>query len=150
MSKRYLDDFVPGETIMLGQRTLSRDEIVAFATDFDPQPFHIDEKAAQGTIYGGLIASGWHTVAVLMRMLVDGLLSQSASLGSPGVDKLRWLKPVRPNDTLTARGKVRTVRLSRSKPDRGIVEITYEVINQNNDLVLTMDALGMFARRTGA
>ncbi len=143
----YLDDFKPGQTIELGSRSVTKEEIIAFAEQFDPQPFHIDESAAADTIYGGLIASGWHTVCLHMRLLVDGLLSNAASMGSPGVDEVRWLKPVRPGDVLTAKGVVHEVIPSSSKPDRGILRTTYEMYNQHGERVLSMKGVGMFARR---
>ena len=143
----YLDDFEPGQTVELGSRSVTKDEIIAFAEQFDPQPFHIDESAAAETIYGGLIASGWHTVCLFMRLLVDGLLSDAASMGSPGVDEVRWLKPVRPGDVLTARGVIHEVIPSRSKPDRGVLRTTYEMYNQDGEQVLSMKGVGMFARR---
>src|SRR5690349_6800223 len=110
-----LEDFSPGQVIELGSRSFTQQEMVAFARQFDPQPFHVDEAAARQSIYGGLIASGWHTVATLMRLMVDGYLSKSASMGSPGVDEIRWEKPVRAGDTLTARGTVQEVVPSKSK-----------------------------------
>src|SRR5688572_26682859 len=127
---RYFEDFTPGQTIELGRRSITRDEIIAFAREFDPQPFHLDEEAAKTTIYGGLIASGWHTAAISMRLLYDGLVKDTVSLGSPGVDELRWVKPVRPGDTLSARLTVLECVPSRSKPDRGIVRSTIEMLNQ--------------------
>lgn len=146
-AKIYLDDFHDGQIIDLGSRTVSREEIIEFASQYDPQPFHTDEQAAKESIYGGLIASGWHTVAMFMRLLVDGLLSRAASMGSPGVDEVRWLTPVRPGDTLRARGVVLAVVPSRSKPDRGILRITYEMFNQSGEQVLSIKGIGMFARR---
>ncbi|MEA2625884.1 MAG: hypothetical protein QOD06_1929, partial [Candidatus Binatota bacterium] len=147
MGKRYLEDFAVGETIDLGSKTVSRDEILRFAREFDPQPFHVDEEAARSTIYGGLIASGWHTVSIFMRLLVDGMLKGSASMGSPGVDEVRWLVPVRPGDTLTARAVVLDVVPSRSKPDRGHIRTTYEAYNQKGEKVMTMTGRGIFGRR---
>lgn len=146
-AKIYLDDFHDGQIIDLGSRTVSREEIIEFASQYDPQPFHTDEEAAKESIYGGLIASGWHTVALFMRLLVDGLLSRAASMGSPGVDEVRWLKPVRPGDTLSARGVVLAVVPSRSKPDRGILRTSYEMFNQSGEQVLSIKGIGMFARR---
>ncbi len=143
----YLDDFEPGQTIELGTWCVTKEEIIAFAEQFDPQPFHIDEAAAAGTIYGGLIASGWHTVCLFMRLLVDGLLSNAASMGSPGVDEVRWLKPVRPGDVLTAKGVIHEVIPSQSKPDRGVLRTTYEMYNQHGEQVLSMKVVGMFGRR---
>ena len=129
---------------------MARDEIVAFARDWDPQPFHLDEQAAARSIYGGLIASGWHTVCVFMRLFADGLLQRSAAMGSPGVDEVRWLRPVRPGDTLEARLEVLEVRPSRSKPDRGIVRLRSVMINQHQEEVLSFVANVMFRRRPAA
>lgn len=144
---RYLEDFYPGQRFFLGRRTVTRDEIVAFAREFDPQSFHLDEAAAARSIFGGLVASGWHTASIYMRLLVDGLLCDSASLGSPGIDELRWLRPVRPGDTLDAHATIREVRPSRSKPDRGIVRSDYEMVDGNGVRVFSMKGLGLFARR---
>jgi acyl dehydratase len=147
MDKRYLEDFHVGETIDLGTCTISRDEILEFARRYDPQPFHIDEEAARRSIYGGLIASGWQTTALLMRLLVDGMIAGAQSMGSPGVDEIRWLTPVRPGDTLAARAVVLDVVPSRSKVDRGHLRTRYEMFNQNGDKVMTMISLGIFRRR---
>ena len=147
MTMLHLDDFAPGQVYPLGRRTVSRDEIVAFARDWDPQPFHLDEQAAAGSIYGGLIASGWHTVCVFMRLFADGLLNRSAAMGSPGVDEVRWLRPVRPGDTLEAHIEILEVRPSRSRPDRGSVRTRCVVVNQDQDEVLTMQAVVLFGRR---
>jgi acyl dehydratase len=133
MPQIHLDDFTPGQVHHLGERTLSRDEIVAFARDWDPQPFHLDEQAAAASIYGGLIASGWHTVCAFMRLFADGLLNRAAAMGSPGIDELRWLQPVRPGDRLDARLEVLEVRPSRSKPDRGIVRLRCVMANQHEE-----------------
>ena len=143
----YFEDFRVGQVIELGSCTVSKDEIIAFARKFDPQPFHIDEAAAERSIYGGLIASGWHTGSLFMRLLYDGLLSHAASMGSPGQDELRWIKPVRPGDTLSARGLVEELIPSRSKPDRGLIRTTYEVFNQDGDKVMMVRGLGMFGKR---
>ena len=147
MKKTYFEDFKVCQVIELGSCTVTKEEIIAFARDFDPQPFHIDEEAAKRSIYGGLIASGWHTGSLLMRLICEGLLSNADSMGSPGQDELRWLKPVRPGDTLTARGLVEELIPSRSRPDRGLVRTTYEVFNQDDDKVMTMRGLGIFGRR---
>ncbi|MFP6716684.1 MAG: MaoC family dehydratase [Alphaproteobacteria bacterium] len=147
MKKTYFEDFRVGQVIELGSCTVSKDEIIAFARKFDPQPFHIDEAAAERSIYGGLIASGWHTGSLFMRLLYDGLLSHAASMGSPGQDELRWIKPVRPGDTLSARGLVEELIPSRSKPDRGLIRTTYEVFNQDGDKVMMVRGLGMFGKR---
>ena len=126
---------------------MSRDEIVAFAREFDPQPFHLDEAAAARTIFGGLLASGWHTGSILMRLMWDTFLRDAASLGSPGVDEIRWLQPVRPGDTLRARFTVVEAVPSRSKPDRGVVRSLSEVLNQRGEVVMTVRGMGMFSRR---
>lgn len=146
MKKIYFEDFRVGQVIELGSCTVSKDEIIAFARQFDPQPFHIDEAAAERSIYGGLIASGMHTCSLFMRLLYDGLLSRAASMGSPGQDEVRWIKPVRPGDTLSARGLVEELIPSRSKPDRGMIRTTYEVFNQDGDKVMTMRGIGMFGK----
>jgi acyl dehydratase len=144
---RYLEDFHPGEVIELGQCTISRESIIAFAREFDPQVFHLDEEAAKATIYGGLLASGWHTGSLMMRLLYEGLVQHTVSLGSPGIDELRWVKPVRPGDTLSGRLTVLEVTPSRSKPDRGLVRSLMEMRNQHGEIVLTIKGLGMFGRR---
>src|SRR3712207_355775 len=118
---RHLEDFQQGEIIDLGTCTIGETDILEFARRYDPQPFHIDPERAAETIYGGLIASGWHTGSLWMRLAVDNLLADSASMGSPGLDNLRWLLPVRPGDTLRGRYTVLEVTPSRSRPDRGIV-----------------------------
>jgi acyl dehydratase len=146
---RYFEDFAVGDVIDLGQRTLSKESIVAFAREFDPQPFHLDEEAARATIYGGLLASGWHTASLMMRLLYDGLIRHTVSLGSPGVDELRWLKPVRPGDTLSLRMTILECVPSRSKPDRGIVRSLMELRNQHGDVVVTMRGLSLLGRKPG-
>ena len=147
MSKIYFDDFEVGQTIELGSCMVTKEEIIEFALKFDPQPFHINEKEAAETIYGGLIASGWHTGSLFMRLLYDGLLSRAASMGSPGQDEMRWVRPVRPGDTLSARGVIEEKIPSRSKPDRGLVRTTYQVFNQEGLEVMKIRGLGIFAKR---
>lgn len=149
MPEIYLDDLVPGQVHALGRHTVGADEIVAFAASWDPQPFHLDAQAAAESIYGGLIASGWHTCCIFMRLFADGLLNRAAALGSPGIDELRWLKPVRPGDTLAGSVEVLEVRPSRSRPDRGIARLRSVVRNQAGDEVLSFVAAVMFARRQG-
>ncbi|HEX5514275.1 MAG TPA: MaoC family dehydratase [Gammaproteobacteria bacterium] len=146
----YWEDFTVGRTIDLGSREVSRDEVLGFANRYDPQSFHVDAAAAEASIYGGLIASGWHTAAMVMRLMCDGYLLRSASLGSPGIDNLRWLKPVRPGDTLRARMTVLESRPSSSKPDRGTIKSSWEVFNQRGELVMSMEGFGMFRRRQSA
>lgn len=147
MEKRYFEDFVVGESIEFGSRTLTEEEIIAFAKQFDPQPFHVDPEKAASSYYGGLIASGWHTVSIYMRLLVDGLLQDTQSLGSPGVDELRWLKPVRPGDTLQARYTVLEALPSKSRPTVGIIRSKGEMVNQHGEVVLTVVAANFFARQ---
>ena len=146
---RYWEDIKEGEVVELGSRTMEKDRMVAFAREFDPQPFHTDEKAAEASIYGGLIASGWLTGSVLMRIFYDGFLKDTASMGSPGIDELRWTKPVRPGDTLTVRLTVLETAASRSKPDRGIVRSLMEVVNQHGEIVMTTKGVNFFKRRPG-
>jgi len=143
----YLEDFAPGQVRESRPRTLTKNEIVAFALDYDPQPFHIDEAAGQRSVFGGLIASGWQTVGIMMRLMWDTFLEDTVSLGSPGCDEIRWLMPVRPGDTLRARFTVTEIAPSRSKPDRGIVRTFAEVLNQRGEIVMTVRGLGMFGRR---
>ena len=144
---RYFEDFPEGLEVDLGQVSLTEDEIVAFARQFDPQPMHTDAVAARASIYGGLIASGWHTAALYMGMFVRGVLLDSASLGSPGVEELRWLAPVRPGDELRGRSTIADARASSTNPRRGTVFTTHEVVNQDGTVVMTMKARGFFARR---
>jgi len=144
----YWEDFKVGDTAPIGERTVDKDEVIAFARAYDPQPFHIDEAAAGQSMFKGLIASGWHTVAMTMRMMCDSYLNRSASLGSPGVDNVRWLKPVRPGDTLKGRRVVLETRASQSRPEMGVVKMRWEVSNQHDELVMTMEGYGMFQRRT--
>ena len=147
MITRYWEDFKVGEVEQIGGKRVDRDELIEFAKQFDPQPFHIDEAAAKHSMYGGLIASGWHTCAMVMRMMCDAYLSQSASVGSPGIDNLKWLKPVRPGDMISARRTTLETRVSKSKPDIGIVNNLWEVFNQNGEMVMSMQGYGMFRRR---
>jgi acyl dehydratase len=149
MAKRYtfLEDFVIGEAIELGSRSVTQEEIVEFARRYDPQPFHVDESAAKASNFGGLIASGWHTASMFMRLFVDRVLAGGATLGSPGIDEIRWPRPVRPGDVLTARVTVLDVVPSRSKPDRGHVRIRYEVFNQMGETVMTMVGVSIYRRR---
>ncbi|MCC7546375.1 MAG: MaoC family dehydratase [Burkholderiales bacterium] len=144
----YWEDFKAGDTAPIGERKVDRDEVLAFATAYDPQPFHIDEAAAQQSMYEGLIASGWHTVAMTMRLMCDSYLNRAASLGSPGIDNVRWLKPVRPGDTLKGRRVVLETRASQSRPQMGMVRMRWEVSNQHGELVMTMEGVNMFQRRT--
>ena len=140
---RYFEDYAPGTSSEFGSVMLTEDEIVAFAQRYDPQPFHIDRQAAARGPYGGLIASGWHSAALMMRLLAGNWLSAESSLGSPGIDELRWIRPVRPGDTLSLRATVVEARRSRSKPDRGLVRSRIEVLNQDAELVMSMIGMNL-------
>jgi acyl dehydratase len=143
----FFEDFQPGQVIELGQRSVTEEEIIAFATQFDPQPFHIDREAAAKSIYGGVIASGWHTCSMMMRLIVDGMMAASSSMGSPGLDNVRWLQPVRAGDTLSVRYETVKVKASASKPDRGVVWSKWVARNQHGVDVCTIEGMGMFLRR---
>ena len=143
----YFEDFPIGERHEYGTRTVTEDEIVRFANDFDPQAFHIDKAAAEASFFGGIIASGWHTCSIAMRLICDGFLLDSASLGSPGVDEIRWKKPVRPGDALTLFGTTTIAKPSSSKPDRGVLTNVIELVNQHGETVMTMSAMTMIRRR---
>ncbi|HEV2239361.1 MAG TPA: MaoC family dehydratase [Ktedonobacterales bacterium] len=147
---RYFEDFHVGEHATLGSHAITRDEILAFARQFDPQPFHVDEERAKASIYGGLIASGWHTASLMMRLIVDGWANDTAGMGSPGVDDLRWLVPVRPGDTLTASITVREVTPSTRRTDRGSVHSLCELRNQDGQVVLRAIGINIVARRPAA
>jgi acyl dehydratase len=147
MAHRYFEDFPVGLTVDLGSHEFTAEDIIAFARQYDPQTMHTDPEQARSSIYGGLIASGWHTVVAYMRLLVDAVMGDSESLGSPGVENLRWLKPVRPGDTLRARFTVLEANESRSRPDRGIVRSRGEMLNQRDEVVMQVDAVNFFGRR---
>jgi acyl dehydratase len=144
---RYWEDFVVGETVELGSYEVTREEILEFARRYDPQPFHVDEEAAAAGPFGGLAASGWHTAAMFMRLFVDGLLLSSASMGSPGIEELRWTAPVRPGDLLTGRVRAIEAYPSERRPDRGTVITHCELLNQDGAVVMTMRGRGFFRRR---
>ena len=144
---RYWEDFSEGQVFDLGEETVREQEIIDFARRFDAQPFHVDLEAARGSIYGGLIASGWHTGSLFMGMLVRGLIHDVASLGSGGLDELRWLKPVRPNDTLRGRLTVLGTRASTKHPDRGLMTCLGELFNNRNERVLMIRWSAMIGRR---
>ena len=148
--KYWFEDFAVGMRLEVPGPVLTRDSIMEFARRYDPQPFHVDEEAAKQSAYGGLIASGWHTVSLAMRMICDAYLLDAASLGSPGVNEVRWLKPVRPGDAIRLRMTVLEAKPSKSKPDRGTVLHRWEVFNQKDETVMTMEGYGMFRRRSYA
>jgi len=145
--KYYWEDFRPGDTAEIGSKTVTREEMLAFSREFDPQPFHVDEAAAAQSLYGGLIASGWHTCAIAMRIMCDGYLLESASMGSPGLDNVRWYKPVRPGDTLRMTRTVVESRPSSSRPEMGLVKVLWEVYNQHGEKAMSMEGMQMFRRR---
>ena len=144
---RYFEDFEQGETIELGAYEVTEQEVLAFARMYDPQPFHVDPEAARRSPFGGLIASGWHTTSMFMRLWVDGLLSDTASMGSPGVEQIRWLVPVRPGDVLRGRVTILEAAPSQTRPDRGTLITESELVNQRDEVVMTMRGRGFVARR---
>ena len=145
--QRYFEDYAPGAVFEFGATTVTEAELLAFAQAYDPQAFHIDRDAAAVSMFGGLIASGWHTAALMMRMLVDHYLSKVASLASPGVDELRWRVPVRAGDVLRVRVTVQDARRSRSRDDRGVVTSNIEVLNQHDAVVMTVKAVNLLLTR---
>jgi len=144
---RYFEDYELGTTYECGSVSVDQTEIIDFAKEFDPQPFHVDPVAAAGGPFGGLIASGWHTSALVMRLLVERYLSAEASLGSAGLDEIRWPYPVRPGDTLRARATVVESRRSLSKPDRGIIKTAVEAVNQDGRTVMRATAINFMRVR---
>jgi acyl dehydratase len=141
------EDFAAGSVAEIGPYHVTADEIVAFAAEFDPQPMHLGDDGARAAGLDGLIASGWHTCAILIRMIVDGFLGDAASMGSPGVDEVKWLKPVRPGDILTARRTVLATRVSNSRPEMGFVTFRFDVMNQSGDVVMVLVSPLMIGRR---
>jgi acyl dehydratase len=150
LKERFFEDYTVGEAFEYGDHQITEDEIVEFARRYDPQPFHIDAEAARQSIYGGLIASGWMTGSVMMRMLVDHFVSPLSGMGSPGIDELRWLKPVRPGDRLRVRLTVLEKRRSKTRPDRGLILLQQEALNQNDEVVMTIRSWGLYRCRDAA
>jgi acyl dehydratase len=146
----FWEDFPVGQVREFGAHVVTREAVLAFAREFDPQPFHLDDAAAEASLFGRLAASGWHTCAIAMRMMCDAYLLESASLGSPGLEKLSWKKPVYPGDTLHVRLEVLESRALASRPGVGMVRSRWEVMNQDDETVLTMEGYGMFRRRAAA
>jgi acyl dehydratase len=144
---RFFEDYTVGATYLCGSFTMSQDEIIAFATRYDPQVMHTDPVLAAQGPFGAIIASGWHTIGLAMRLLVENFLPHN-NLPSPGIDELRWLRPVRPGDTLTLRATVTEARRSRSKPDRGLIHTFLEVVNQDDEVVMTMRPMNFVRVRT--
>jgi acyl dehydratase len=143
----WWEDFKVGDRAELGRHTFTEEEIVTFGRQFDPQPFHTDKQAAQASVFGGLIASGWHTCAVGMRLMCECTINRTVSLGSPGIDNIRWLKPVRAGDTLSYRRLVVEARASATRKGVGLVKHRWEAVNQAGELVLTMEGWGMYGRK---
>ena len=148
VADRHFEDFVTGAVAEFGPIEIDEAEVIAFARQYDPQPIHTDPAAAATGPVGGLIAGGWHTVSLVMRVLVDNYLARGASLASPGVDELRWLLPVRPGDALRVRATVVDARRSQSKPDRGLVRTKIETLNQDDRVVMSMVAMNLFRCRS--
>jgi acyl dehydratase len=136
--KYYFEDFALQGVEQYGPRLVTREEIIAFAAEFDPQPMHLDEEAARASMLGGLAASGWHSCAIVMRMLCDWFVCDSSSMGGPGLDEVRWLKPIRPGDALTLRRSVLEKRASNSRPEMGFIKFHFDVLNQSGETVMTM------------
>jgi acyl dehydratase len=147
MPKLHWEDFEPGEVAIYGPRLVTREEIVAFAAEFDPQPMHLDEAAASATLLGGLAASGWHTCCLLMRMIADGFVLAAKSMGAPGVEEVRWLKPLRPGTSIRVRATVLDKRASGTRPELGFVRFQYEVLDEHDSVLTTMVSATMIARR---
>jgi acyl dehydratase len=150
IDQRFFEDYRVGAVYHYGAITVDEAEVIAFAIKFDPQDIHVDPEAAAHGPFGGLIASGWHTAAMMMRLFADNYLSAVASLASPGVDELRWTRPVRPGDKLSIRATVLEANVSRSKPDRGVVRTLIEVLNQNGELVMSCKAINLLRCRPSA
>jgi acyl dehydratase len=147
LNKLFWEDFVPDVRELMGEVTVDLEEVVAFAKRYDPQPFHVNVQEAEKSIYGGIIASGWHTCSMVMRLMCDSYLVNSSSLGSPGIEEVKWLSPVYPGNVLSAFRTVVETRASASKPDRGIVKTFWEVENEKGQLVMSMIGINFFLRR---
>jgi acyl dehydratase len=150
VSRLHYEDFFEGMVITHGPRVVTREEIIAFAAEFDPQPMHLDEEAAKKTMLGGLSASGWHTCALMMRLVADAVVLNSSSMGAPGIEEVKWLKPVRPGDALSLRMTILDKRELRSRADAGLVRYRVELLNQRGEVVLELIFPGMFGKRAGA
>ena len=147
MAKLYFEDFKPGSVTEHGPRLVTREEIVAFAAEFDPQPMHLDEEAARASMLGGLAASGWHTCCLMMRMACDSFVLDSSSMGAPGVDEVKWLKPLRPGTHITLRTKVLDARASSSRPEMGFVQVSMEVLDDERELLMLLTTSMIMGRR---
>ena len=147
MPKLYWEDFQPGAVAVYGPRLVTREEIVAFAAEFDPQPMHLDEAAAAATMLGGLAASGWHSCCLLMRIITDGFVLNSSSMGAPGVEEVRWLKPLRPGTRIRVRSTVLETRASKSRPEMGLAKMRHEVLDETDAVLTTLISTAMLGRR---
>jgi acyl dehydratase len=149
MTDRYFEDYPEGAVFTAGAMPVEAADIVDFARKYDPQPMHTDPEAAAGGHFGGLIASGWHTGAMMMRLFADNFLSPASSVASPGLEQLRWLKPVRPGDVLSLRVTILEARRSRSRPEVGVIRSLVEVLNQKGEAVMTLKPISLVRRRPG-
>jgi len=147
MAKLHWEDFTPGTVTVYGPHLVTREEIVAFAAEFDPQPMHLDEAAAASTLLGGLAASGWHSCCILMRIIADGFVNKTSSMGAPGVDEVRWLKPLRPGTQVRVRTTVLETRASNSRTDIGFVKCLFEMLDEHDDVLTTLVSPLMIRRR---
>jgi len=147
MPKLHWEDFETGTVGVYGPRLVTREEIVAFAAEFDPQPMHLDEAAASATLLGGLAASGWHSCCLLMRIIADGFINESHSMGAPGVDEVRWLKPLRPGTRVRVRATVLDKRASNSRPELGFVRGLFEMLDEQGEVLTTLESSLMVKRR---
>jgi len=146
---KYFEDLPVGLVIDCGSRVVSTEEIVGFARQFDPQPFHVDEEAAARSHFGGVIASGWHSGSIAMRMVVDTVLLESSCMGSPGIERLRWLKPLRGGEQVTTKFRVLDSEPSKTRPDRGRVKVVFELYDRQGELLMDSIAIVLFGRRPG-
>jgi len=146
-AKLYWEDFQPGAAAVYGPRLVTRKEIIAFASEFDPQPMHLDEMAGRDTMLGGLGASGWHMCCLFMRIIADGFILNSSSMGAPGIEEVRWLAPLRPGMEIRVRCTVIESRASRSRPDMGLVKLAYEMIDEAGTPLMYLTNTQMFGRR---
>jgi len=147
VSRLHWEDFIPGQVTECGSRLITRAEIIAFAAEYDPQPMHLDEAAARASLFGGLVASGWHSCCVLMRMLSDDFIGDASFMGAPGVEEVNWLAPIRPGERIKARATVLDTRASRTRPDVGFVKFKFELVNATDQPVMTLIVSPMFGRR---
>ena len=147
MAKLHWEDFKAGAVAIYGPRLVTREEIVAFAAEFDPQPMHLDELAASNTLLGGLGASGWHTCCLMMRMIADGFLLDSSSMGAPGIEEVRWVAPLRPGTNIRIRSTVLELRASKSRPQMGLAKMSFEVLDDTDAVLMSLITSFMLGRR---